>query len=183
MKAPQTERWQGLTQFLLGVTALAAWAGCSGQVGLAADPSGSGSQAGSTGPNGSTSSGPAGGGSGGVSSTSGAGVSGAGAAIPGTMSTSGAASTGAIAPKLPMAPDGGVEGLPCDVNQLLVTRCQSCHSSPPVAPSPMSLVTYANLIAPALIDMTKTYAQESVLRMQNTGMPMPPAPATRATAA
>jgi len=47
----------------------------------------------------------------------------------------------------------------------------------------MALVTYANLLAPALADVTKTYAQMSVLRMQNTVIPMPPLPATPATAA
>jgi mono/diheme cytochrome c family protein len=46
----------------------------------------------------------------------------------------------------------------------------------------MPLVSYADLRAPALADPTKNYAQMSVSRMQNTILPMPPAPAVRPTA-
>jgi hypothetical protein len=81
-----------------------------------------------------------------------------------------------------MVGDGGTSGLFCEVQQILAIRCDSCHSSPPVPPSPMPLVTYANLTAPSLADPTKSYAQMSVSRMQNTTLPMPPAPAARATA-
>jgi hypothetical protein len=81
--------------------------------------------------------------------------------------------------------DGGPSnaGLPCDVAQLLVTRCQLCHGSPPTPPSPMQLMTHADLMKPAIADPSKTYAQESVIRMQNATLPMPPAPYTPATAA
>jgi hypothetical protein len=78
--------------------------------------------------------------------------------------------------------DGGTAVSFCDVLDLLATRCQSCHSSPPVAPAPMSLVSYTDLRAPALADPTKNYAQMSVSRMQNKIIPMPPAPAAPATA-
>ena len=74
-------------------------------------------------------------------------------------------------------------GLPCDIEQLLTTRCQSCHGAPPLPPSPMSLVTVADLLKPSLTDATKSYAQQSVVRMRATVIPMPPAPATHATAA
>jgi hypothetical protein len=47
----------------------------------------------------------------------------------------------------------------------------------------MALLTQANLTAPALADVTKTYAEMSVSRMQNTMIPMPPLPATPATSA
>jgi hypothetical protein len=47
----------------------------------------------------------------------------------------------------------------------------------------MSLVTYANLTAPARSDPSKTVAQMAVTRMQSTTSPMPPVPGTPATAA
>lgn len=72
-------------------------------------------------------------------------------------------------------------GIPCDVANLLATRCQSCHSQHPVQSAPMALVTYANLIAPSLMDPTKTYAEQSVIRMQVSAPRMPPAPAAAAT--
>jgi hypothetical protein len=78
--------------------------------------------------------------------------------------------------------DGGTAVSFCDVQDFLATRCESCHSSPPVPPAPMSLASYPDLRAPALEDPTKSYAQMSVLRMQNTVIPMPPAPAAPATA-
>jgi hypothetical protein len=72
----------------------------------------------------------------------------------------------------------------CDVLALLRAKCQSCHSNPPSPRSvPMSLVTYADLVAPAVSDPTKTTAAMCVERMQNTVTPMPPAPAAPATAA
>jgi len=104
----------------------------------------------------------------------------------GTFASSGA-STGALP-----AVDGGAHtgdsgsvnaGLPCDVEQLLVTRCQSCHGSTPLPPSPMSLVTYADLMKPAIIAPSRSMAQESVIRMQGSTLPMPPAPMAPATPA
>src|SRR5438552_1530350 len=39
---------------------------------------------------------------------------------------------------------GGVNGLPCAVNDVLATRCQQCHSMPPKYGAPMPLVTWAD---------------------------------------
>jgi hypothetical protein len=72
-------------------------------------------------------------------------------------------------------------GIPCDVANLLATRCQSCHSQHPVQGAPMALVSYANLIARSIMDPTKTYAEQSVIRMQVSAPRMPPAPAAAAT--
>jgi hypothetical protein len=47
----------------------------------------------------------------------------------------------------------------------------------------MSLVSYADLVAPAPADPSKTTAQMSVTRMQDSASPMPPSPAAPATAA
>jgi hypothetical protein len=49
--------------------------------------------------------------------------------------------------------------LPCDVDQLLQSRCRMCHSSPPQAAAPMSLVTYADLLHTSLTDPAKNEAQ------------------------
>jgi uncharacterized membrane protein len=73
-------------------------------------------------------------------------------------------------------------GIPCDIQTLLQTRCQGCHSSPPVNGAPMSLVTYANLTAASLADPSMTFAQRAIVRMQSTVAPMPPVGNTRATA-
>jgi hypothetical protein len=73
-------------------------------------------------------------------------------------------------------------GLPCDVYQLLVDKCVSCHASPPVG-APVALVRYADLMAKASSDPTKNEAQLSLSRMQSTTSPMPPKPGSPATAA
>jgi hypothetical protein len=66
---------------------------------------------------------------------------------------------------------GAAGGLPCDVQNLLKTRCQSCHSSPPVGGAPFSLVSYAD---------AKAHAQVSLAAMMRGSMPVG---AARATAA
>lgn len=78
--------------------------------------------------------------------------------------TSGSASTGAPS------------GLPCDLEQMLVTHCQQCHLSPPRSGAPMPLVTYADLMAPARSQPSKTVAALALSRIQDTKSPMPPAP-------
>lgn len=68
---------------------------------------------------------------------------------------------------------GAATGLPCNVQQLLEARCIGCH----LGPSPVALLTYEDLVAPAPGDPTKTVADRSLLRMQDRARPMPPAPA------
>jgi hypothetical protein len=71
----------------------------------------------------------------------------------------------------------------CDVLAVLRTKCDSCHSNPPSPRSiPMSLVSYADLVAPAPSDPTQTTAAMCLERMQDKMAPMPPAPASPATA-
>lgn len=74
-------------------------------------------------------------------------------------------------------------GLPCDVQKLLTTRCQSCHSRPPSAGASVSLLTYADLIAPSKNGSSLTVAARSLQRMKDSLAPMPPAPADLATGA
>ena len=74
-------------------------------------------------------------------------------------------------------------GLPCDVNAILVANCQSCHGELPAAGAPMSLVTYADLTAPAKTDPSQSVGAMCVTRVQSTTAPMPPAPAPSLSAA
>jgi mono/diheme cytochrome c family protein len=63
------------------------------------------------------------------------------------------------------------------VEALLINQCQSCHGVDPVLPAPNSLVTKSDLTSLSLPEPTKTNAEESLARIQNTLYPMPPAPA------
>jgi mono/diheme cytochrome c family protein len=75
----------------------------------------------------------------------------------------------------PQGSEGGVvSGLPCDVATLLESKCVSCHSSPPSGGAPMSLLTYADLKAPAPSNPNETVAQRSVERLLDGTSPMPP---------
>ncbi len=69
--------------------------------------------------------------------------------------------------------DGGLAGLPCDVANLIRTRCVSCHSSPPIAGATMPLTSYAELTAPS--PLGGTYAMRSLTRMRDPIASMPPA--------
>ncbi len=71
---------------------------------------------------------------------------------------------------------GASTGLPCDVQAVLSANCQSCHGAVPAGGAPMSLVTYADLTAPAATDPTQTVAAMCVTRINSTTAPMPPTP-------
>ena len=79
--------------------------------------------------------------------------------------------------------NNGSGDLPCDVYMLLQNRCVSCHGSPTVGGAPMSLLSKADLTATSFTDPAKTFVDRSVIRMMDTKSPMPPAPASAATAA
>lgn len=74
----------------------------------------------------------------------------------------------------PPAVEAGASNLPCDVQAVLATNCQSCHSQPPVGGAPMALMTWDDLVAPSITDPNKSNAQLSVDRMQAAKNPMPP---------
>ncbi|HET6146689.1 MAG TPA: hypothetical protein VFH68_04100 [Polyangia bacterium] len=81
---------------------------------------------------------------------------------------------------------GGVSttgSVPCDVQSVYQSKCTTCHAAMPVNGAPMPLVTRANLMAKSIVDAAQTFAQRTVVRMQSTTNPMPPAPGTRATTA
>jgi len=79
--------------------------------------------------------------------------------------------------------DGGVpaSASACEVQELLATRCTSCHGAVPSAGAPMSLATLQALRTPAASDSTQTNAERALLRMRDAVKPMPPAPETPAT--
>ncbi|HEY8077344.1 MAG TPA: peptidylglycine alpha-amidating monooxygenase, partial [Labilithrix sp.] len=67
-------------------------------------------------------------------------------------------------------------GIPCDVEKVLASNCRTCHGAPPQFGAPMSLVTYADLVAPAKSDPTKKVYELVAQRIQNDASPMPPSP-------
>ena len=82
------------------------------------------------------------------------------------------------------APGGQLStNLPCDLDAILVANCQSCHGAVPLGGAPMSLVTYADLTAPAKTDPSQTVAAMCVTRIQSTTAPMPPTPTPALSAA
>ena len=76
----------------------------------------------------------------------------------------------------------GNTALPCEV-QAVFASCLGCHGAKPSSGTPMSLVTHADLTAPAKSNPAMTNAQISVLRMQGKPSQMPPTPSTPMTAA
>jgi len=101
---------------------------------------------------GATSGGGAGGATGGMGGASGTTVGGGTGGAAGTMTGGNGGATGGTG-------GGGTAagGLPCNVKDLMQTRCQSCHSSPPRNGAPFSLVSFSDVQAhaqAALTDMT-----------------------------
>jgi len=76
-------------------------------------------------------------------------------------------------PPPPPPPQGA--GLPCNVQAMLAAKCTGCHSDPPVNGSLSGLVTIGDLMATSKEDPGKNEAQLSLVRMQSTTSPMPPA--------
>ena len=68
--------------------------------------------------------------------------------------------------------DGGLAGLPCDIANLLRTRCTSCHRTPLAGGATMPLTSYAELTAPS--PLGGTYAARSLTRMRDPIASMPP---------
>lgn len=67
-------------------------------------------------------------------------------------------------------PNTTIADLPCNV-ATVISKCTSCHSSPPSGGAPMSLLSNADLQAPSLSDPSKSMAQVSVERMTAGTMP------------
>lgn len=78
-----------------------------------------------------------------------------------------------------VAPDGTTGGLPCDVDAILASKCQKCHSSPPQFGAPLPLVTAADLHMPSKTDAAKRVFELVPARVADTAFPMPPPPNER----
>jgi hypothetical protein len=66
--------------------------------------------------------------------------------------------------------------LPCAVAEVLTSRCQSCHGSPPTFGAPMPLVTWADLQAPSISDRSRRVFEMVAQRIHDEKKPMPQAP-------
>jgi uncharacterized membrane protein len=63
--------------------------------------------------------------------------------------------------------------LPCDVEDVLIARCQTCHQGDLVQ-APMPLLTYADTQAPAPSNPAEQVWQRIQVRIESTVNPMPP---------
>ncbi len=76
-------------------------------------------------------------------------------------------------------PSGDV---PCDVAATLGAHCSTCHGATPQFGAPMSLVTYADLMAAGKSDPSRKNAELIAARVHDERRPMPPAPNARLAA-
>jgi hypothetical protein len=92
-----------------------------------------------------------------------------------TASATPAASTTPATPTTPDAPaaGGGSAGW-CGVKQTLDARCTVCHNEQKAAGAPMSLMTYADLNAPAVSDPSRKVYELVQERVHDKMRPMPP---------
>lgn len=72
------------------------------------------------------------------------------------------------------------EHLPCDVEDVLVAKCQTCHNGDPRL-APMPLLTYADTQAPAPSNPADQVWQRIQVRIESTVNPMPPSHAAALT--
>lgn len=93
------------------------------------------------------------------------GAAGAGGAVAGA---GGSAGTG-----------GAASGLPCAVEKVLASQCQSCHGAAIQYGAPMPLVTWDDLQAPAKSDASKKVYELVGTRIHDDKKPMPQPPAPR----
>lgn len=75
-------------------------------------------------------------------------------------------------------PSGSARGglLPCPVEQVLATRCRTCHQSPPVSGAPMPLMTLGDLHAKARTDPHRSVYELVSDRIHDAVRPMPQPP-------
>lgn len=69
---------------------------------------------------------------------------------------------------------GALAGLPCDVSDLLQTRCLQCHNGGAMSASSLPLTSYDDLVSPSPRDGSQTVAALALSRMQSADRPMPP---------
>jgi hypothetical protein len=79
-------------------------------------------------------------------------------------------------------PNGASGSIPCEVETVLAQRCRECHGTTPQYGAPMSLVTYADLVAPAKSDPQRKVFELVEQRIHQDDKPMPPSPNARLVA-
>lgn len=67
-----------------------------------------------------------------------------------------------------------MDGIPCDVRDVLVTHCSQCHDDPPTFGAPMSLLTDADFAVPSLSDPARPVHALVGERVRDEDRPMPP---------
>ena len=67
-----------------------------------------------------------------------------------------------------------MEGIPCDVAEVLRDNCLGCHGDPPVAGAPMPLTTWEHIQAPAASDESVRVYEMMNVRINSETAPMPP---------
>jgi len=70
--------------------------------------------------------------------------------------------------------DGAASGLPCEIDELLATRCRQCHADPAKFGAPMPLVQRDDFMVPATTDPTRTVGDLVGERVHDAARPMPP---------
>jgi Copper type II ascorbate-dependent monooxygenase, C-terminal domain/Copper type II ascorbate-dependent monooxygenase, N-terminal domain len=88
----------------------------------------------------------------------------------------GGSATDSVAPGGSAQGENGSLGLPCDVDTALEQHCRNCHTADPKFGAPMPLVTYEDLMKPALSDPSKKVYELVQSRVHDTSRPMPPPP-------
>jgi hypothetical protein len=78
------------------------------------------------------------------------------------------------------APGGG-GNLPCEVQKLLQSKCQTCHGDPPLFGAYMPLTTQAHFHARAMTDNTRKYYELAKARINASVGAMPPLTAPQLT--
>jgi hypothetical protein len=73
-------------------------------------------------------------------------------------------------------------GLPCDLRDLLSSRCTGCHTDPPQSGVPTGLGSYEDLVALSVTDPKRKVADVALTRIQAQTRPMPPSPNPRVPA-
>ena len=72
-------------------------------------------------------------------------------------------------------------GIPCEVERVLVERCQECHGEKPSFGAPSSLVTYDDLNQKAVTDPAREIYTVMQERLRSATKPMPPSSRPRLT--
>jgi uncharacterized membrane protein len=87
----------------------------------------------------------------------------------------GPVSDAGVAPDAAQADAGAPAGASfCEVLTIMKARCQACHGAETAAGAPMSLVTYEDFQAEAVLTPGKKVYEVTQARMHDTRRPMPP---------